>query len=165
MEIYWQNISNADKLLMLYSVQAGCRQLSELSFFSLLPWRVHTPQRQCQKAGLSLSSLSQRHWCPPWMAREGTESALGWQPSPHQFCHLCSAFPQAQSCNPLGKICYGSLAPCGQHVVLPIWPLVWPFFRKKQNIELLSSSSWADKLALGHKPKGACEWRHWCFKF
>lgn len=54
---------------MFCSVQAGCRQLSELSFFSLLQWRVHTTQRQCQQAGLSLSSLSQRDEYVPWMAR------------------------------------------------------------------------------------------------
>lgn len=73
-----QNISNAHKLLMLCSVQAGCRQLGELSV--LLPLRVDTSKSCANRQDLV---------CP--VCYRKTDVFLGW-PEGHGVCSGMTAF-------------------------------------------------------------------------
>lgn len=116
------------------------------------------PQRWCQQAGL----------CPICYGK--INMLLGWLKG---HCLLWDesllTSPSPVLCLPLGLPMQTSWKdlwwePCilQQSVLLPIWLLAWPFFRKKENTDLFSGSSVQAPLGwpLGHKSREACEWRH-----
>lgn len=94
------DVSNADKLLMICAVQAGCRQLSELSFFSLLPWRVIPPKSSANRQDLA---------CP--VCHRKMNVFLGW-PEGQRVCSGLAAFSSAVSspvlCLPSGLLIQSS---------------------------------------------------------
>lgn len=80
---------------MLCSVQAGCRQLSELSFFSLLPSRIHTPKGSANRQDLA---------CP--VCHREINVLRGW-PKGHRVCSGMTAFSSVSSpvlCLPSGLV-------------------------------------------------------------
>lgn len=142
---------------MLCSVQAGCRQLSELSFFSLLPLTVHTSKGNANRQDLA---------CP--VCHREINVLLGW-PEGHRVCSGMTAFSSVSSpvlCFPSGLVMQSSwkdfvvaaLRPGGDMYYYPFGYWFDPSSEREYRTALWLFMGWW--LAPGCKPRGACEWRH-----
>lgn len=153
-----QNISNADKLVMLCSGQAGCRQLSGLSHFLSLPSRVDTPKGDAN--GQDFVQVVMKKLICSLVGRKDTVPALGWQPSHQSFtCALPSFRPLYEII--LERFVMAALYPVAKYSITYL-AIGLTLLQKEREygavLWLLSAgpTGWP----LGHKSREACKWRH-----